>query len=823
MPQVPIPESPGTNGNFQTLDSTRHRPPPSEPDQSKRSQGLRGISNRRKFGIAVIVALAVAAVVTLSIVLTRSDDNDAEDDASAMTNALTLPHVAVGNLTLVNAKTEDNSKEQCLDLGWIPTGVDWVASSGSAFYYLCMQQSVEATDEDDVGAVDLSEVSVMRRLVVLTDVESCPINMQTLTNPSANTVVCLEFASANESFSTQQYVVDVMTTTEAFYNHDTPGWITWPTDLKFASTASSVFLSARYPVRPIVGLEVLTNVPTESTYSACDELEPEGEWEAPGFVLKSSDGASSSADSSDVVVCVQRPQADANDSLVVLRDLTVVLATESCPEAAGNVNSTEITSNQIKLCAEWGTLKYLDGRNDSITSVASPFVAELALYETTDSEAGDVNISTTIPGDWQNVGDESTGNLHTFFLTRKFEPSVLNSTSDSGSGDDSVTSSVEAVVASNNSEELSFRVLQIADLHLTGDPDYACSNAPTGPYRASLLESAAAIARDIKQGSGSSSSDLRDDPLYNECREAWTIAFLDELLDIEQPDFVIFSGDNVHTSDATNHTLAMSIFTNRTESRGIPWAAVFGNHDTEGGFSRDDMVRQMIEGQQYSHVKYGPPDIGGVGNYEVNVVAPADGPWGDQGSTVFRMYFLDSHADIDTQTYPLVTDSTSYDWIKESQIDFYRELASSHATEVANSSATNATSDSVPAVMYFHIPVPEYALASTSNRAGSKNEETASAEVNCGLFSALVEVGDVKATFVGHDHVNEYCYLRQGIQLCYGGGIGMGKAYGLSNFYRRTRVLEWTMDANQKRRLRSWKRYFDDPTQTHSLEVLYSD
>ncbi|KAG2521688.1 hypothetical protein JM18_006487 [Phytophthora kernoviae] len=791
MPHVPIPESPVTRGDFQALDSTESGP-------SKRFQALRAISNRRKFFIALIVVLALVAVITLSIVLTQSDESsedsgDSDDDVSSTTNSLILPYVAVGNLSLVGAKTEDNSKDQCLDLGWIPTGVDWVASSGGTIYYLCMQQSVEATDEEDVGSVDLNKVSVLRRLVIVTDEESCPTNMQTLTNPSTNTFVCLESTSANKSFNSQQYVVDVMTTTEAFYSHDTPGWITWPTDLKFDSDASSVFMSVRYPVRPIVGLEVLTDVATNSIYSACDELEPVGEWETPGFVLKSSEAASSSAGPSDVLVCVQRPQVDANDSLVVLLDITVVLATETCPEAADNVTNTEITSDQIKLCAEWGTVQFGGGRNSSIASALSEaltsFVAELALYETTDNEAGDVNISSTIPGDWQIVGNESTGTLHTFFLARKFEPFVLNSTladaSSTGSGNDSVTSSVEAVVVSNNSDganqtQLSFRVLQIADLHLTGDPDYACSSAPTGPYRASILEAAAVIAREIK-GIGSSSSNLEDDPLYNDCREALTVAFLDELLDIEQPDFVIFSGDNVHTSDATNHTLAIGIFTGRVESRGIPWAAVFGNHDTEGGFSREDMLELMVEGQQYSHVKYGPRDIGGVGNYEVNVVAPFDGPWGEQGSTVFRMYFLDSHADIDAQTYPLITNSASYDWIKEAQIDFYRELASSHATEQVNgdnSLARNGTDGSIPAVMYFHIPLPEYALASPSNQAGDKNEATASAEVNCGLFSALVEMGDVKATFVGHDHINEYCYLRQGIQLCYGGGIGMGRAYG---------------------------------------------
>ncbi|GMF14541.1 unnamed protein product [Phytophthora lilii] len=796
---------------------------------------LRSISNRRKAFIAVIVVLAVAAAVTLIVVLTQSDDDDSNDTNTLVsTTSLALSHVAVMNVTMVSATTEDESKDKCVELEWIPTGVDWVTSSGSTISYLCMQQSVEATESDeDVGAIDLDSVSVMRRLVVVSETDSCPSNMQMVVNPSSGVFVCAEFVSASTAFHSQQFVVDLMTTTEEFYNHDTPGWMTWPFDLKLDSTASSVYLSARYPVRPIIALELLNDVSTDTIYSACEELEPLGEWESPGFVLKSSEGASSNSDSNDVVVCVQRPQANSTGSFTVLTELTAVLPTELCPEAASNANTSEITGDQIKLCAEWGLVDFGNSITNSVSSAAtSSFVAELALYETAEEEAGSFNISSTIPGDWSLIGNESTGTVHTFFLSRTFEPFVLNNSTDDSesfsSSNNSVSSSVEAI-ASNSSEELSFKVLQIADMHLTGNPDYPCSSGPTN-IRASLLAAASVLAAQLREEMNSSSSASAgedNDPMYNECREALTVAFLDELLDIEQPDFVVFTGDNVQPDlDTAMHTVAMNTFTARVESRGIPWAAVFGNHDTEGGLTRAEMLELMTKGKQYSRVKYGPRDIGGVGNYEVNVEAPTDGPWGQKGTTVFRMYFLDSHASIDTATYPLVNNPSTYDWIKETQIEYYRELAQSHVTEgTSNDSSTsqNVTDGSVPAVMYYHIPVPEYDLASPANRFGDKNEATASAAVNSGLFSALVEVGDVKATFVGHDHINEYCYLRQGIQLCYGGGIGLGRAYGLSDFERRARVLEWTFNTNQTRTLRSWKRYFADPTQVQSLELLYSE
>jgi len=41
-----------------------------------------------------------------------------------------------------------------------------------------------------------------------------------------------------------------------------------------------------------------------------------------------------------------------------------------------------------------------------------------------------------------------------------------------------------------------------------------------------------------------------------------------------------------------------------------------------------------------------------------------------------------------------------------------------------------------------------------------------------GLFNAFQKMGDVKATFVGHDHGNDWCCLYEGIRLCFGRHTG---------------------------------------------------
>ena len=68
-------------------------------------------------------------------------------------------------------------------------------------------------------------------------------------------------------------------------------------------------------------------------------------------------------------------------------------------------------------------------------------------------------------------------------------------------------------------------------------------------------------------------------------------------------------------------------------------------------------------------------------------------------------------------------------------------------------------------------------LQDPSKVLGQKQEAVLSPSVNSGFFTALLQAGDVKATFVGHDHTNDYCGNLMGINLCYGGVTGY-HAYG---------------------------------------------
>ena len=52
-----------------------------------------------------------------------------------------------------------------------------------------------------------------------------------------------------------------------------------------------------------------------------------------------------------------------------------------------------------------------------------------------------------------------------------------------------------------------------------------------------------------------------------------------------------------------------------------------------------------------------------------------------------------------------------------------------------------------------------------TDKVGDEQEKVFDAEVNSGFFSAILESGDVQATFVGHDHVSSTTTTKGGNRI----------------------------------------------------------
>ena len=233
-------------------------------------------------------------------------------------------------------------------------------------------------------------------------------------------------------------------------------------------------------------------------------------------------------------------------------------------------------------------------------------------------------------------------------------------------------------------------------------------------------------------------------------------SMMQEVLDVENPDLVILTGDIV-TRDCPEkiwQELA-EIFA----ARQVSWCAVLGNHDDEYDTSRKELA-VLFQRLPYC-VNETVEHITGTTNFILPIVGKDD-------RVEALIYGLDSNA------YSTLVESVEgYGWFDISQILWYKKQSKKFTQENGGFP--------LPALAFFHIPFPEYKdvwISENTRRFGVKEEKVCSPEINTGMFAAMVECGDVMGTFVGHDHVNDYIGCLQNIALAYGRASGGKNSYG---------------------------------------------
>ncbi|KAL0953331.1 hypothetical protein HGRIS_004576 [Hohenbuehelia grisea] len=352
-----------------------------------------------------------------------------------------------------------------------------------------------------------------------------------------------------------------------------------------------------------------------------------------------------------------------------------------------------------------------------------------------------------------------------------------------------------------------FKILQIADLHFSVSRG-KCRDPPFSPCE-------------------------RSDNLTN--------TLLARMIDAEKPDLVVFSGDQLNGQGTSWDAASVLMKVTRiVVERGLPWAAVFGNHDSEdqgryGKDSREEQIR-MMQALPYSLVERGPKDIHGVGNYMVKVKSA------DPSKThLLSLYFLDSgsYSKGLMDWFGFFT-PTEYDYIRQNQIDWFLKESSQikpierpfHPDGGKDLGGLWQRQQVTPqtrklakpnALMFFHIPLQESYdikpdIDPATNKAldvGLHNLEKGGAPKRSdGFFEkALLKakesehvsneaIPEVKVVGNGHCHVTENCRRVKGVWLCFGGG-GSYSGYGKPGFDRRFRVYEIS---NYGETIRTYKR-----------------
>jgi Calcineurin-like phosphoesterase len=255
------------------------------------------------------------------------------------------------------------------------------------------------------------------------------------------------------------------------------------------------------------------------------------------------------------------------------------------------------------------------------------------------------------------------------------------------------------------------------------------------------------------------------------------------VLQVERPDLVVLTGDVIQGDQAADPAAAWSLAVSPMEQRGVPWAAVLGNHDDEGTLDRRALmaVQERFAG---SLSESGPEHVSGASNFVLEV----RGSRSDE--TVAALYFFDSHSYSRTGV-------GGYAWLAHDQVIWYRERAAALA----------GGGPPPPALAFLHIPLPEYETAWREGEdvRGGKSESVCCPLLNSGMFTAFYEQGAVLAVFCGHDHGNDFDATLHGIRLCYGRVTGFG-GYAAGPHPRGARMIELI---EGERRFETWLRLDD--------------
>lgn len=222
-----------------------------------------------------------------------------------------------------------------------------------------------------------------------------------------------------------------------------------------------------------------------------------------------------------------------------------------------------------------------------------------------------------------------------------------------------------------------------------------------------------------------------------------TLKLIKELNDKTNPDLIVITGD------ISMSPLGPSLFTkliSYMEDLDTPWTFVFGNHETD--FDDYKEFLEKIHDTKNLLFKVGPTfdDTKSYGNFRIQVEK--------NGNPFRQLYFLDSHTENDTES--------GYGYITEDQTNwFHNHLVEDQLTALRS-------------LAFMHIPLQQYTDYSNHPLIDGAMEEgiICYQGIDTGFYDEMVNFGLTDGVFVGHDHNNNFSFLKDNILLAYGQTTG---------------------------------------------------
>lgn len=270
-------------------------------------------------------------------------------------------------------------------------------------------------------------------------------------------------------------------------------------------------------------------------------------------------------------------------------------------------------------------------------------------------------------------------------------------------------------------------------------------------------------------------SDLQE-PLEYDKR---TLSGMNAITRACRPDLVVLGGDICdHESIKTPGQLRdyLGVFASPMESRSIPWAHVFGNHDHDLEIP-EAAAQKIYESFPHCVSKHTGRGVYGTTNFVLPIYSSKGGDirfcvWGLDSNNRFRDFSEKINAGHMSFENKLCGTPADYDIIRFDQIRWYYE--SSRGLE-------RFAGSKIDALMVFHIGLHEMQMVhnnpEASHSVGTGAERLDPGALNSGLFAAALERGDIRHITFGHTHENDLAGTYCGVGLSYCASMGYS-AYG---------------------------------------------
>jgi len=257
-------------------------------------------------------------------------------------------------------------------------------------------------------------------------------------------------------------------------------------------------------------------------------------------------------------------------------------------------------------------------------------------------------------------------------------------------------------------------------------------------------------------------TDLHLSPHHNENDEE-TFHLIEQMVTYYRPDLVMLTGDQIWSEGILDSNKTFMRLIQHLNTLDVQIALTYGNHDTEGQFTRSDL--RKLENHLRNRVEKKHSCI--VDDKEAYCIEVK------QDEILTHVIYV-----IDSGDYDKLNIS-HYDYIHPEHITWIKQVRDCYINEEFNGTDN---------LLFTHIPLPEYQLVEKyQGLKGIYNESVSSATINSGMFVQLLHNKDVKYVSCGHDHDNDFQFNLNGINLCFGRVSGF-ECYGDIN--RGARLFE---------------------------------